>query len=87
LQDLQGGDQLRLEEVAPPSVIGQRRHGRDDVGRSAPRAIGAFEAPDGGHDLGLDAVLAFDPFQRVAMFGEGFAAVGEIRESDTALSR
>jgi hypothetical protein len=79
LQDLQGGDQLRLEELSAASVISQRRHGRDDVGRSPTGAIGAFEAPDGGHDLRLDAVPALDPLQRLAMFGHGGASVADPR--------
>ena len=74
---LQCGDQLGLKEGAAPPLIGEGGK-RAEHGQVAPvGAIGAFQAPDGGEDLFLDAILRLDPVQQCLMPVKGLQAKGD----------
>ncbi len=82
LQDLQRGDQLALEERAPPPVIGERRERLDHRLLAAAHAVGALQPPDGRDDLLLDAVGPLDPVEDAGVLAQGVPAVADAAVGD-----
>jgi hypothetical protein len=63
-QELQRGDELGGEEVAPAPVVRERRERADDVEPTRRRAVGGLLAPDREQDLGRHAELRLDARER-----------------------
>src|SRR5262249_49786253 len=73
VDDAQRVDQFLAEECATPSVIGERRQGRDDRKIAGHPAEIRLDAPERNNESRLHAVASTDLGKKLAIFGEMLA--------------